>query len=206
MCFRQSDDFKALIRIESDVTVNTGEDANTANAAGRYATALFELAKTSGAAEAVEADLSAFRAALGESSELAEVLASPLYSAEEKAGVLSAMAGKAKFHELTKNAFGVAADNGRAGELGAMASAYAALATADRGVLSADVATAAALTKKQTEALQASLKSALGRDVEVRTEVRPELLGGLIVKVGSRMFDSSLRTKLDGMKNAMKEA
>ena len=186
--------------------MNTGEDANTANAAGRYATALFELAKTSGAAEAVEADLSAFRAALGESSELAEVLASPLYSSEEKAGVLSAMAGKAKFHELTKNAFGVAANNSRAGELGAMASAYAALAAADRGILSADVATAAALTKKQTEALQASLKSALGRDVEVRTEVRPELLGGLIVKVGSRMFDSSLRTKLDGMKNAMKEA
>lgn len=186
--------------------MNTGEDANTANAAGRYATALFELAKTSGAAEAVEADLSAFRAALGESSELAEVLASPLYSSEEKAGVLSAMADKAKYHELTKNAFGVAANNSRAGELGAMASAYAALAAADRGILSADVATAAALTKKQTEALQASLKSALGRGVEVRTEVRPELLGGLIVKVGSRMFDSSLRTKLDGMKNAMKEA
>ena len=83
--------------------MNTGEDANTANAAGRYATALFELAKTSGAAEAVEADLSAFRAALGESSELAEVLASPLYSSEEKAGVLSAMADEAKYHELIRS-------------------------------------------------------------------------------------------------------
>lgn len=195
-----------LIRIESDVTVNTGNDAMTATAAGRYATALFELAKTSGAAEAVEADLSAFRAALAESSELAEALASPLYSVEEKTGVLAALSDKAGFNELTKNAFGTAATNGRAGELGAMAEAYAALAAEDRGVLSADVATAAALTKKQTEALAASLKSAYGRDIEVRTEVRPELLGGLIVKVGSRMFDSSLRTKLDGMKNAMKEA
>ena len=186
--------------------MNTGEDAMTANAAGRYATALFELAKTSGAADAVEADLSAFRAALAESSELAEALASPLYSADEKTGVLVALADKAGFNDLTKNAFGVAARNGRAGELGDMAKTFAALAAADRGVVAADVVTAAALTKKQTEALAASLKSAFGREIEERTDVRPELLGGLIVKVGSRMFDSSLRTKLDGMKNAMKEA
>lgn len=186
--------------------MKTGEDAMTANAAGRYATALFELAKTSGAADAVEADLSALRAMLDESPELAEVLASPLYAADDKAGVLSALAGKAKFHELTRNAFGVAARNGRAGELGAVARVYAALAAADRGVVTADVTTAAPLTKKQTEALAASLKGAYGREIEVRTDVRPELLGGLIVKIGSRMFDSSLRTKLDGMKNAMKEA
>lgn len=199
-------DSRALIQLESDVTVNTGEDAKTANAAGRYATALFELAKTSGAVDAVEADLSAFRAALGESPELAEALASPLHSAEEKKGVLDALSAKAKFNDLTKNAFGVAAENGRAGELGSVAAAFAGLAAADRGVIAADVASAAPLTKKQTEALAASLKGAYGRDIEVRTEVRPELMGGLIVKVGSRMFDSSLRTKLDGMKNAMKEA
>jgi len=186
--------------------VNTGEDAMTANAAGRYATALFELAKTSGAADAVEADLSAFRAMLDESPELAEVLASPLYSVESKDGVLAALAKKAKFNALTGNMFGVATRNGRAGALGDVAKVYAALAAADRGVVTADVSTAAALTKKQTEALAASLKGAFGREIEVRTDVRPELLGGLIVKVGSRMFDSSLRTKLDGMKNAMKEA
>lgn len=186
--------------------MKTGQDANTATAAGRYATALFELAKSEGAASAVEADLSAFRAALEESSELAEVLASPLHAAEDKAGVLAKLADKAGFNELTRNAFGVAARNGRAGELGAMAEAFAALAAADRGVVTAEVRSAAALTKKQTEALAASLKSAFGREIEVRTDVRPELMGGLIVKVGSRMFDSSLRTKLDGMKNAMKEA
>ena len=186
--------------------MNTGEDAMTAHAAGRYATALFELAKTSGAADAVEADLSAFRAMLDESPELAEVLASPLHSADVKVGVLTALAGKAGFNELTGNTFGVAARNGRAGELGALARIYASLAAADRGVVTAEVATAAALTKKQTEALAASLKGAFGREIEVRTEVRPELMGGLIVKVGSRMFDSSLRTKLDGMKTAMKEA
>ena len=191
---------------ESDVTVNTGADAMTAHAAGRYATALFELAKSSGAADAVEADLTAFRAMLDSSSELADLLASPLHSADEKSAVLGALADKAKFHELTRNTFGVAARNRRAGELGAVAKVFAALAAADRGVVTADVQTAAPLTKKQTEALAASLKSAFGREIEVRTEVRPELMGGLIVKVGSRMFDSSLRAKLDGMKTAMKEA
>lgn len=195
-----------LIQLESDVTVKTGEDAMTANAAGRYATALFELAKTSGAADKVEADLSAFSAMLETSPELAEALASPLHAAEEKAGVLTALAEKARFNELTRNTFGVAARNGRAGDLGAVAKVFAALAAVDRGVVTADVTTAAALTKKQTEALAASLKGAFGREIEVRTDVRPELLGGLIVKVGSRMFDSSLRTKLDGMKTAMKEA
>ena len=194
------------IQLESDVTVNTGADAMTAHAAGRYATALFELAKSSGAADAVEADLTAFRAMLDSSSELADLLASPLHSADEKSAVLGALADKAKFHELTRNTFGVAARNRRAGELGAVAKVFAALAAADRGVVTADVQTAAPLTKKQTEALAASLKSAFGREIEVRTDVRPELMGGLIVKVGSRMFDSSLRTKLDGMKTAMKEA
>ena len=186
--------------------MKTGEDAMTANAAGRYATALFELAKSEGAANAVEADLTAFRAMLDGSADLAEVLASPLYSVEIKAGVLAALAKKAGFNTLTANAFGVAAGNGRAGQLGTVARVFAALAAADRGVVTADVQTAAALTKKQVEALAASLKSAFGREIEVRTEVRPELMGGLIVKVGSRMFDSSLRTKLDGMKTAMKEA
>ncbi|OLF75543.1 ATP synthase subunit delta [Maricaulis sp. W15] len=178
----------------------------TANAAGRYATALFELAKSEGVADAVEADLAALRVMLDESAELAEVLTSPLHSAEVKVGVLAALAKKAKFNAMTANAFGVTARNGRAGELGSVARVYAALAAADRGVVTADVQTAAALTKKQTEALAASLKSAFGREIEVRTDVRPELMGGLIVKVGSRMFDSSLRTKLDGMKTAMKEA
>ena len=198
--------FRCFSNEESDVTVNTGEDAMTANAAGRYATALFELAKTSDAVSAIEADMSAFSAMLSESSELVEALASPLFPAEEKNGVLGALSDKAGFQDMTTNAFGVAVANGRAGDLGEMAAAFLAMAAADRGVVTAEVQTAAELTKKQTEALAASLKGAFGRDIEVRTEVRPELLGGLIVKVGSRMFDSSLRTKLDGMKNAMKEA
>jgi F-type H+-transporting ATPase subunit delta len=186
--------------------VSTGEDAITASPAGRYAKAAFELAKSSGCLDAVEADLSALRAALATSPELAELLVSPLYSAEQKTGVLFALADKAGFNELTRNTFGVVATNRRAAELDDIAAIFSALLDADRGIVRADVETATAMTKKQTEALAASLKSAFGREIEVRTQVRPELMGGLIVKIGSRMFDSSLRTKLDGMKNAMKEA
>ena len=204
--FAPSGELQTLLQPESDVTVSTGEDAITANAAGRYAKAVFELAKTSGSLDAVAADLSALRAALETSAELSEVLTSPLFSAEQKTGVLFALADKAGFNELTKNTFGVVAENRRAAELGDIAMIFAALLDADRGIVRADVSSAAALTKKQTEALAASLKSAFGREIEVRTHVRPELMGGLIVKIGSRMFDSSLRTKLDGMKNAMKEA
>lgn len=186
--------------------MDTGEDVMTANAAGRYAAALFDLAKTADAISAVEADLSAFRTILEDNDELSAILASPLHPAEAKEAIVVALADKAKFHELTKNALGVAAANGRAAELGDLARAFARLAADDRGVVAADVASAAALTKKQVDAITASLKGAFGREIEVRTSVRPELLGGLIVKVGSRMFDSSLRTKLDGVKNAMKEA
>ena len=186
--------------------MSTGEDAMTADAAGRYATALFDLAKEAGAVEAVEKDLSGLSAALKESADLARALASPLYSAEEKAGVVAALADKAGFQKLTRNALAVAVENGRAGALGGIARAFMAQAAADRGVTKAEVASAAPLTKKQIDALAASLKGALGRDVEVEAETRPDLIGGLIVKVGSRMFDSSIRTKLDGLKQAMKEA
>ena len=186
--------------------MTTGDDAMTADAAGRYATALFQLAKEDGALAAVEADLSALRSALSENEDLARALASPLHSAEEKSAVVAAIGEKAGFHALTRNALGVAAANGRAGELGGLARAFAAMAAEDRGVTTAEVESAAALTKTQLDSLEASLKRALGRDIEVRAEVRPDLIGGLIVKVGSRMFDSSLRTKLEGMKQAMKEA
>ena len=184
----------------------TGEDAMTAQAAGRYASALFDLAREAGAADAVEGDLTAFLALLESSEDLDRALASPLFSAGEKTGVLDTLAEKAGFHALTRNAFAVTAHNGRAGELGKIARAYAALAAADRGAQTADVSSARPLSQEQLEALTASLKRALGRDIEVRAQVRPEILGGLIVKVGSRMFDSSLASKLEGVRKAMKEA
>ena len=184
----------------------SGGNAISKGAAGRYANALFELARDAKAIDAVEADLTTLAGIVAGSADLAEVLASPTQDSENKASVLLAIADKAKFHALTRNALGVAARNGRAGEIADMAETFAAMTAAERGISNADVTSAAELSKKDIEALKASLKRALGRDVEIRTDVDPELLGGLIVQVGSRMFDSSLRTKLEGLRTAMKEA
>jgi F-type H+-transporting ATPase subunit delta len=184
----------------------SGKMAKIGGAAERYATALFELAKDAKAIDAVEADLNALLAALTENTDLGEALSSPLYEGEGKAAALAAIADKAGFNELTKNTLGVMARNGRAGLAGDLARGFAALAAAERGVSEAHVTSAAKLTQKEIDALKASLKRALGRDIEIRTDVDPAVLGGLIVQVGSRMFDSSLRTKLDGLRTAMKEA
>lgn len=184
----------------------SGGNAKSSGAAGRYAIALYELAREAKVTDTVEADLQAFAAILGVNDALRTALASPTHDTAEKAGVLDTIATKAGFHALTQNAFAVAARNGRASELAEVASAFTAMADAERGISQADVTSAAALSEKDIEALAASLKRALGRDIEIRTDVDPELLGGLIVQVGSRMFDSSLRTKLEGLRNAMKEA
>lgn len=184
----------------------SGDTATITGAAGRYASALFELAQNAKLADKIEADMAGLGALIADSEELATALKSPLVDGDAKAGIVAALADKAGFQALTKNALMVAAENGRAGELGSMASAYAKLAAEARGVASASVTAAVKLTAKEIDALKASLKRALGREVDVRTQEDPDILGGLIVQVGSRMYDSSLRTKLEGLRTAMKEA
>lgn len=184
----------------------SGDTATITGAAGRYASALFDLAAEAKKADKVEADMTALAGCLAESEELSAALESPLVDGEAKTGVIAALAEKAGFDKLTKNTLSVAVDNGRAGELASIAAAYAALAAEARGVASADVITAAKLTAKEIDALKASLKRALGREVDIRTQENPDILGGLIVQVGSRMYDSSLRTQLEGLRTAMKEA
>lgn len=184
----------------------SGDHATITGAAGRYASALFELASDSGLADKIEADMAALSAILSESAELSSALKSPMVDAGAKAGIIAALSDKAGFQAMTKNALMVAADNGRAGAFSDIASAYAHLAAQARGVASAEVTTASKLSAKEIDALKASLKRALGREVDVRAHENPDILGGLIVQVGSRMYDSSLRTKLDGLRTAMKEA
>ncbi|WP_421790045.1 F0F1 ATP synthase subunit delta [Hyphobacterium sp.] len=184
----------------------SGDTATITGAAGRYASALFELAADAKTADKIEPDMAALATGLADSDELATALKSPLVEGDAKTGVIAALADKAGFDPLTKNTLMVAAENGRAGELGAIAAAYAVLAAEARGVASANVTTAAKLTAKEIDALKASLKRALGREVDVRTQEDPDILGGLIVQVGSRMYDSSLRTQLEGLRTAMKEA
>lgn len=184
----------------------SGDHATITGAAGRYASALFELASDAGLADKIEADMAALSDILAESAELSSALKSPMVDADAKAGIIAALSDKAGFQTMTKNALMVAAENRRAGAFADIAAAYAKLAAAARGVVSADVTTVAKLTAKEIDALKASLKRALGREVDVRTHENPDILGGLIVQVGSRMYDSSLRTKLDGLRTAMKEA
>jgi F-type H+-transporting ATPase subunit delta len=186
--------------------VTTQQDAITGEAGERYARALFELAEDAGVLAPVEKDVDALLAALSESVELARALTSPIYGAAGKGAALAAVADKLGAQALTAKFLGVIANNGRAGDLKAVLRAFKILAAKKRGSATADVVTADALTQAQLKELQTALKTALGRDVEIRTEVREEIIGGLIVKVGSRMFDSSLKTKLEGLRKTMKEA
>lgn len=186
--------------------MTTQTDAITSEAGERYALALYGLAEESGALSAVEADVATLSSALSECEDLRRAIASPVYKAVEKAAALKALADKLKLNDLTARFIGVAAQNGRSHDLPVILRAFKALAARRRGAVTADVVTADALTQTQLKELTTALKTALGQDVEIRTEVREDLIGGLIVKIGSRMFDSSLKSKLEGLRKTMKEA
>ena len=196
----QSHEKKAAFEVTTQIDAITGETGE------RYARALFELADDAGELAAVEADVDTLGAALGESEDLRRALTSPVFRTADKAAALKAIAEKLELNALTARFLGVVANNGRAGDISKMLRAFKALAAKKRGSATAEVVTADALTQAQLKELTAALKTALGRDVEVRTEVREDLIGGLIVKVGSRMFDSSLKSKLEGLRKTMKEA
>jgi F-type H+-transporting ATPase subunit delta len=175
-----------------------------ASMAGRYAAALFELAKDEKQLPQVEADLKSFQAMLDESGDLRRLVRSPVISADDQARALAAVLGKAGFSGLTANFFRLIARNRRLFAAGDMIRGFRALLARERGEISADVASAHALSPEQLNALKDVLRVQMGKDVQVATRVDPNLLGGLVVKVGSRMIDSSLRTKLDNLRVAMK--
>jgi F-type H+-transporting ATPase subunit delta len=175
-----------------------------ASMAGRYAAALFELAKEERQLPQVEADLKAFQTMLEQSEDLRRLVRSPVISAEDQAKALAAILGKARFSPLTVNFFRLIARNRRLFAAADMIRDFRALLARERGEVSADVASAHQLSPAQLNALKDALRVQIGKDVQVNTRVDPNLLGGLVVKVGSRMIDSSLRTKLDNLKVAMK--
>jgi F-type H+-transporting ATPase subunit delta len=175
-------------------------------AAERYAAALFDLCQETGAVAAVESDAKALLAAIATSADLRAALASPLIPAEEKAGVLATLAAKMKLSTVSANFLGVVAKNARAAELAGALKAFLLLAAKARGSARADVAAAAPLSDEQVASLKASLEKAFNRPIEMDVTVKPDLLGGFVVKVGSKMFDASIRSKLDALKIAMKGA
>jgi F-type H+-transporting ATPase subunit delta len=173
---------------------------------GRYAQALFDLATDEKIVAVVEADLQALKRMSADSKDFRTLLASPAFSAEQKAKALSALAGKAKLHATTQKFLGLLAQNGRVSALMSVVTGFEELAAKARGAIAAQVVTAIPLTAAQTKGVAQALRTALGADPEISTRVDPSILGGIKVQVGSRLFDASLRSKLDSLKFALKRA
>jgi len=173
--------------------------------AERYASSLFELAREAGSIDAVGADLDRFQALLDESADLKRLVASPVFSADEQRRAISAIAAKAGIAGIVGNFLKVVAANRRLFALPGMIRAFRLIAAEHRGEVTAEVTSAHALTAAQEKELKSALKGVTGKDVAVNVTVDPTVLGGLIVKVGSRQIDTSLRTKLSTLKLALKE-
>ena len=175
-----------------------------ASLAGRYASALFDLASEAGTITAVESDLEKLSEALRESSELSALIRNPEVSREALGRVLSGIGEHLALAELTRNFLGVLATNRRAGELPGVIRAFHAIAAAQRGEVSAEVASAHPLTDEQLTALEQKLRAREGRTVKLKSRVDPDLLGGLVVTVGSKRIDGSIRSRLNSLAQAMK--
>jgi len=182
------------------------EDPSVSGVSGRYATALFELARDEKSVDAVKADLDKFAALLRESSDLARLVRSPVFTADDQRKALAAVLAKAGISGVTANFINVLIANRRLFVVSDVIRAFNALVAKFRGEATADVTVAEALSDKNLDALKAALKSVTGKDVALNVKVDPSIIGGLVVKLGSRMVDSSLRTKLNSIKHAMKEA
>jgi F-type H+-transporting ATPase subunit delta len=182
------------------------DDFRTTEVGERYAQALFDLADETGVLDAVRADLKSLRAAWIDSADLRRLATSPVISAEDQQKGLVAIADKAKFNGVTRNFLGLLGQNHRARDLPGVIAGFDALYAKKTGVVAAEVVTAQALTAAQLKSIQSTLRTALGKDPEMTTRVDPAILGGLKVKVGSKLFDASLKTKLDQMKFALKRA
>jgi F-type H+-transporting ATPase subunit delta len=171
--------------------------------AGRYAGALFDLAKDASKISEVEADLGKFQGLLDQSEDLRRMVRSPVISSDEQTKAMSAIMAKAGIGGLAANFFKLIAGNRRLFAAADMIKGFRALAAKERGEMTAEVTSAVALNAAQVAGLKDQLKASVGKAVTLNTKVDPALLGGLVVKVGSKMIDSSLRTKLQNLKIAM---
>lgn len=178
----------------------------TSGVAGRYARALFELAENDKSLDQVAQDLATFRRMLDESLDLRRLIASPVVGRDLQGKALMAVLDAARISGLVRKFIGAVAANGRARELPGMATAYLAELARRRGETSATVTTAVPLTPEQLSQLTATLRGLVGAKVAIDARVEPDILGGLVVKVGSRLFDSSIRSKLQRLQLAMKGA
>ena len=182
-----------------------GEHTIVSGAAGRYATALFELAEEDGKIDAVAGDLKTFAGMLDESDDLKRLVRSPVFGAEDQVKALDALFSKAKIGGLAANVIKLAARNRRLFAIQDIVDAFHKLVAHHRGEVAATVTTAQGLKADQITALKAALKDVTGKDVALEEKIDPSILGGLVVKLGSRMIDTSLKTKLNALRLRMKE-
>lgn len=173
--------------------------------AQRYATAVFDLAREAGAIGTLEADIDALSAALTESADFAAMVRSPLYSRQDQQDAITALAGQMGLSPLTVNTLALMAAKRRLFVLPQLIKALRDLIANEKGEVTAEITAAAPLTDAQAERLADTLKAKIGRDVKINTTVDESLIGGLVVKVGSRMIDTSVAAKLANLQQAMKE-
>ena len=175
-----------------------------ASLAGRYASALFDLARDQRQIDSVGRSLDALSQALVDSKDFSELVSSPLVSRDEAGKAFAAIAPQIGLDPITANFLGVLARNGRKGELRNVIRAFRRLAAEHRGEVTADVTTARPLNDDQLAALKSQLRTRAGRDVAIDATVDPAILGGIVVKLGSQQIDASIRTKLNRLASAMK--
>jgi F-type H+-transporting ATPase subunit delta len=172
---------------------------------GRYASALFELASEQKAIPSTAEALNAFQSVIDESADLRHLMKSPVFKAQDQLAAINELAGKGNLTGIALNFLRVMAQNRRLAAVPEAIASFNTLVAQSKGEVTAEVTSAETLSAKQVTDLKAALKSTIGSDVALTQKVDPDILGGLIVKVGSRMMDNSLRTKLNSLKVAMKD-
>ena len=179
---------------------------DTSTMAGRYATALFDLARETSAIDAVKADLDRFNVLVAESPDLARLVRSPVFSAAEQLQALSAVLERAGIGGLAAKFLKLVTTNRRLFAVRDMIKAYRENVAKHKGEATAEVTVAERLRDEHAAALRSALKTVSGKDVDLDIRIDPAIIGGLVVKLGSRMVDTSLRTRLNAIRHAMKEA
>lgn len=173
--------------------------------AARYATAIFELAKEGKKLAALEKDVAALGDALDQGSDFTTMISSPIYTRDEQTAAITGIAKKMKLSPMVSNSLALMANKRRLFVLPQLVAGLGDLIAEEKGEITADVTAAKALTKAQQDKLAKSLKASVGKDVIINMAVDESLIGGLIVKVGSKMIDTSIASKLANLQNAMKE-
>ena len=189
-----------------DGRVDVSEPASISSGiAKRYATAIFELAQETDSLRSLEADVAALEGALSVSADLRGLIVSPVYTREQVAGAITSLAAKMKLSQTVSGALGLMAEKRRLFALPQVLNALRALIAEAKGEVTAEVTSAQPLTKAQETEIAKTLKARVGKEINLKLAVDESLIGGLVIKVGSQMIDSSIRAQLAALKNSMKE-